>query len=297
MKFLDKLERKYGRYAIPHLMKYITILYALGFFLELFQPGFYTSYLSLDARMIVEELQIWRIFTFIIYSPTSNALVIFFSLYLYYMIGTLLERQWGAFRFNLYYFSGMVFHVLASLIVYFVFDQVLIMGTVYLNLSMFFAFAMFYGNMQFLLFFIIPIKLKWLAMMEGIYFGITIISGLFIDLMSPEMIQSLWKAGLLTSKAASVAALVSILNFLIFASSMKNGRSVGPREVYRRKVYVQKVEKAQKEQMSNGYRHKCTICGRTEKDDENLEFRYCSKCAGNHEYCQEHLFTHVHIEK
>ena len=108
--WLNKLERKFGRYAIPNLMYYIIILYAAGFVLNLVNPLFYYQYLSLDASMILKG-QVWRIFTFIIQAPSSSLVFIIFSLYLYYMIGKQLEYAWGAFRFNLYFFSGMFFTV------------------------------------------------------------------------------------------------------------------------------------------------------------------------------------------
>ena len=90
-------------------------------------------------------------------------------------------------------------------------------------------------------------------------------------------------------------ALVSLLNFLIYASTFRSVQRMTPKEVYRRKAYEQKVAQAQA--MKNMPRHKCFICGRTEKDDPDLEFRYCSKCEGNYEYCQDHLFTHEHVKK
>ena len=94
MNWLTKLERKFGRYAIPNLMYYIIILYGLGFILELVNPYFYYQYLSLDAAAILSG-QVWRIITFIIQPPSSSAIFMIFALYLYYMIGKELERAWG----------------------------------------------------------------------------------------------------------------------------------------------------------------------------------------------------------
>ena len=100
MKFMNKLERKFGKYAIKNLMLYIIGLYALGFFIELLTPNVYTQYLSLNMEMIFKG-QIWRLVTFTIAPPqTSSPIFIIFSLYLYYIIGINLERVWGAFRFN-----------------------------------------------------------------------------------------------------------------------------------------------------------------------------------------------------
>lgn len=138
--WLDKLERKFSRYAIPNLMTYIIILYAAGFVLNLINPTFYSQFLSLDAGKILQG-QIWRIVTFIIQPPSDSLIFIVFVLYLYYMIGKQLEAAWGAFRFNLYFFSGMLFIVIGAILAYLLTGAVLPMDTWYLNLSLFFAFA------------------------------------------------------------------------------------------------------------------------------------------------------------
>lgn len=294
MKFIDKLENKFGKYAIRNLMSYVIMLYAFGFVIQIFQPEMYSAWLSLNAAAILRG-QIWRIFTYIIYPPTGSIFVILISLYFYYVVGSMLERQWGAFRFNLYFFTGVLLHVIAAIFIYLVWGMVLEMGTYYLNLSMFFAFAAMFPDMQVLFMWLIPIKMKWLALIDGIYFAATIFAGLFSDHLSFETIVRLYQVGIMANKAYAVMAIVSLLNFLIYATTFRSVRRMSPKEVYRRKAYEQKVTKAQ--MPKNMPRHKCVICGRTEKDFPNLEFRFCSKCEGNYEYCQDHLFTHEHIKK
>ena len=294
MKFLDKLEKKFGKYAIRNLMYYIIMLYALGFVIMLVKPEIYTSFLSLNAPAILSG-QIWRIFTYIIYPPTGSLITILISLYFYYVVGTMLERQWGTFRFNLYFFTGVLLHAIAAIFIYLVWGMVLEMGTYYLNLSMFFAFAAMFPNMQVLFMWLIPIKMKWLAYIDGIYFAVTIVAGFMSEHLSIDMIYRLYSFGIIANKAYAVMALVSLLNFLIYASTFRSVQRMAPKEVYRRKSYEHKVAQAQPPK--NMPRHKCVICGRTEKDDPNLEFRYCSKCEGNYEYCQDHLFTHEHVKK
>lgn len=287
MRWLEKMERRFGRYAIPNLMYYIIILYALGFVVEVAFPGLYAQYLALNAAAIMRG-EIWRIFTFIIQPPTGSLLFIFFSLYLYYMIGKMLEYQWGAFKFNMYFFSGLILHVLVCIAIYLVTGNNLSYGTMYLNMSLFFAFAALFPDVQFLLFFIIPIKCKYLGYANGLYFIITIIAGFLVPQESPTWF-SLIRFGIIAAPANSVAALVSFLNFIIFFLAMRRNR-FSPREIKRRRTYEKKVKVAAKKSTQ----HRCVICGRTEKDGENLEFRFCSKCAGNYEYCQDHLFTHEH---
>ncbi len=172
--WLDKLERKFSRYAIPNLMTYIIILYAAGFVLNLINPTFYSQFLSLDAGKILQG-QIWRIVTFII-QPPSDSLIF----YCIRTVSLLYDREavrgaWGAFRFNLYFFSGMLFIVIGAILAYLLTGAVLPMDTWYLNLSLFFAFAALYPDIQLLLFFVIPIKIKWLAMLDGLYFVYAIV--------------------------------------------------------------------------------------------------------------------------
>ena len=119
MNWLEKMERKFGRYAIHNLMYYIIVLYVAGLVLQLFVPEFYYQYLCLDVPAILRG-QVWRVVTFIIQPPQTSYLFMVFALYLYYMLGKSLEQTWGAFRFNLYFFAGMLFHVIAAFAAYFI---------------------------------------------------------------------------------------------------------------------------------------------------------------------------------
>ena len=289
--WIAKLERKYGRYAIRNLTRYIIIAYAVGFFLVMFAPGLYYGYLSLDASMILKG-QIWRIFTFILQPPSTSYIWILISLYFYYMIGTALEAQWGSFRFNLYFFSGILFHVLGALIAYFLTGISFPMTTQYLNLSMFFAFAATYPDMQFLMFFVIPIKARYLALIDAVFFGYTIVRGFL-----PSFLGGADGSAKILYRGYAIAALVSILNFVLFFYSTRKSspyvrRPVAGQHRERRKMTYGRTE--QKPSYEGNVRHRCCICGRTDVSDPQLEFRYCSKCSGAKEYCQDHLFTHTH---
>lgn len=285
MNWLNKLERKYGKYAIPNLMKYVIVLYGAGFLLQIINPGFYYQYLSLNAEAILHG-QVWRVITFMMQAPSTSMIFIVFALYLYYMIGMQLENAWGSFRFNVYFGSGILFHVLAEILIYFITGISLPIGTWYLNMSLFFAFAALYPNVQFLLFFVIPVKVKWLAWLDGLYFAYTVVAAFL-----PSSGGSGY--GILL-KANAVAAVVSILNFIIFFFCSRNMKPYSPKEVKRKKEFKQKMRPVNN--YANGARHRCAVCGRTDVDYPDLEFRYCSKCNGNYEYCQDHLFTHTHVE-
>ena len=288
MNWMNKLERKFGKYAIPNLMYYIIILYVVGFFLSIIKPDFYYQYLSLDAQAILQG-QVWRLVTFIIQPPSASIWFMIIALYLYYMIGMELERAWGSFRFNLYFFMGVIFHIVAAMLAYFIFKTSLPIGTGYLNLSLFFAFAALYPNQQFYLFMIIPIKVKWLAWIDGAYFGYAILQA-FLPAYGGSVLGPIYKAN-------ALAAFVSLLNFFVFYLSSRNMRRYSPKEVKRKVVYQRQIREAkQVQQYADGARHRCTVCGRTDLTHPDLEFRYCSKCNGNYEYCQDHLFTHEHIK-
>ena len=196
----------------------------------------------------------------------------------------------GAFRFNLYFFSGMLFIVIGAILAYLLTGAVLPMDTWYLNLSLFFAFAALYPDIQLLLFFVIPIKIKWLAMLDGLYFVYAIVQA-FLPAYGGGVYGIYYKAN-------ALAAFISILNFIIFFLSSRNMKPYSPGQMKRKNDFKRKMRQAERpvNVYANGAKHRCAVCGRTEMDDPNLEFRYCSKCNGNYEYCQDHLFTHTHVK-
>lgn len=270
MNILTKLERKFGRFAIPNLMYYIVILYAVGVFVQMFFPEVYLEYLMLDARAILHG-QIWRIVTFMIWPPSSDILFNVIAIYLYYNLGTTLERVWGTFRFNVYFFMGVIGHVLAAILIYLMTGAVYPLTTSYLNFSLFFAFAATFPDMEFLLFFVIPIKAKYLALFNGAYFLYGLIFG---------------------SVTMKVAIFMSLLNFVIYFAMTRGGR-YRVKEVKRKQEFKSQMKQAEQRPST----HRCAVCGRTEKDDPSLVFRFCSKCEGNFEYCQDHLYTHQHVRR
>ncbi|MGC6176781.1 hypothetical protein [Lacrimispora sp. 38-1] len=270
MKFFYNLERRFRKYAIPNLMYYIIGMYGTGLFLQLFVPDFYWQYLALDAQKILRG-QVWRVVTFIIYPPGGGSLFgSLIGMYLYYMLGVNLERIWGAFRFNVYFFMGVIGHVAASLVVYIIFRQRIYLTTEFLNYSLFFAFAATFPDLEFLLFFVIPIKAKWMAMFNGIYFLYEFIMG---------------------DMGIRITIVMSLINFFVFFLLTRDLNRFNPKEIKRK----QNFHRQMKIMPQGGTHHKCAVCGRTEKDSPNLEFRYCSKCEGSLEYCSEHLYTHKHV--
>ena len=280
-KFLDSLERKIGKYAIRNLSLYIIIAYIIGYILALTGS---VEFISLNPYYITKG-QIWRIITWIIVPPSSLDIFTIIMLYFFYSIGSALERTWGAFRYNVYIFSGIVFTVLGAIILYVISTHGGLDGvsagylvsrgfsTYYINLSIFLAFAATYPNIQVLLFFVIPVKVKWLACVDA-----AILVYQFV----------------ISGAAGRIAIVMSLLNFFVFFLATRNFKRVSPSEMYRKRAY-QRAASGQSARGGRITKHKCAICGRTEDDGADLEFRFCSKCNGNYEYCNEHLFTHKHI--
>ena len=292
MNWIDKLERKFGRHGgIQNLTVYIIICYVIGYLLTYMNPSL-LSMMSLDVSKILQG-QIWRLVTWVIYPPsTGNFLLFAISiLFFYYPIGTSLERTWGTFRYTLYIFSGLLFTVIAAALLYAVTGGYVTVGgmmlpygsiftTYYISLSIFLAYAVTYPDLQLLLMFVIPIKMKWMAFVYGLFIAWDIVSYLRVGL---------W--------VGVVPIVASLLNFVIFYFSTRDMNRYNPKEIHRRQQFKKAMAPTRTGYGPGGIaKHKCAICGRTEKDDPNLEFRFCSKCKGNYEYCQDHLFTHKHVQ-
>lgn len=284
MSWIDKLERKFGRWGIPNLTMYMIICYVLGYFLNALNPSL-LSMLSLEPAMILRG-QIWRLVTWVIYPPQNGNILLFVIaiFFFYYPIGNSLERTWGTFRYNLYIFSGLFFVIVGAFLTYFLTGRVYLVGSVfttyYVSTSVFLAYAACYPDMQLLLWFVIPIKMKWMGWLYGIM--------ILYDIVSYVRIGA-W--------VMTVPIIASFLNFVLFFFSGINMHRFNPREVKRRREFKKAMAESRVNPSTGSVaKHKCAICGRTELDDPNLEFRFCSKCNGNYEYCQDHLFTHEHVK-
>lgn len=281
LNWLDKLERKLGRFAIPNLTVYLLVGYVIGFGIVNLMRDM-VGYLTLEPALILRG-QVWRLISWVLIPPTDNLISLVFLVLLYYSLGTALERTWGSFRYNVYIFSGLLFTVLAvfGLYTFYYFrygvevplSAVGLIGTNYITMSIFLAFAVIYPDMEVMLYFILPIKMKWMALVYVVLAGYDFING---------------------GIGIRVAIGASLLNFVIFFLSTWNYKRFGPREQARKA----KFKKQSRPHMTytNGAHHRCAVCGRTELDDPCLEFRFCSKCNGNYEYCQDHLFTHEHVK-
>ena len=169
MTFYQKLERRFGKYAVPNLMKYICVSYVVGYLIQMFNPLLYFYYLDLDAEAILHG-HIWRIITFIFYPPSTSFLWMIVALFVYYSLGMTLERVWGTFKYNFFYFTGVILLVLAAILIYLVTGYSVQLYPTYMTFSIFLAYALTFPDTTFLLYFIIPIKAKWLAIAEVVLY-------------------------------------------------------------------------------------------------------------------------------
>lgn len=287
---MSSFERRFGKFAIKNLSFILVLCYAVGYFFELIdRSNTLIYYLTLNPYAILHG-QIWRLVTWILIPPSSGG--IFFTLimlYFYCSIGTTLERTWGTYRYNVYIFGGMLFTIVGSFLLMgycylFQAEQIAlytpemffsavstVFSTYYINMSIFLGFAATFPDAQVLLMFIIPIKVKWL----GIIYGVMLVYEFLIYNVYNKF-----------------AILASLLNFIVFFLTSRNMMHLNPKQIHRRQEFKRDIRK------NTGItKHKCAICGRTEVDSPNMQFRFCSKCDGNYEYCEEHLYTHTHIKR
>ncbi len=288
---LNKLEKKIGRYAIKNLPLVLIITYVIGYVLSMVGSGTALNYLCFYPPAILQG-QIWRIITWVIMPPGSLDILTILMLFIFYQFGSLLENAWGAFRFNLYMLLGVVLTAVGGFVAYFINPMFCLtmvnMSTYYISLSIFLCVAAFFPNMQVLLYFIIPVKLKWAAAIHVAY-----------------MVFNCIRAAQSYNAGTFVMIIASLLNCAImiylvrhdYSSPGQQFKAARRRAQYQKKVRESAASSMHRTADGKITKHKCAICGRTELDGDDLTFRFCSKCEGNYEYCQEHLFTHVHIKK
>lgn len=286
-KLYDGVQRfcaSHPRFGIPNLMRIIVIGNVAVYVLMLLtqaNDANALSFLTFNLNALLHG-EVWRLVTFVFVPAYSSPFALLISLYFYYWIGSTLERQWGTAKFNLYYISGALLTVLGVVLASLITGNPYLTaaGTGYVNLSMFFAFAFLFPDTTVLLFFILPVRMKWLAYLDGALFAFDIIKAIGAH-----------------NWAGVVLPIVALLNFAVFIwpevhylkerAKYQNSRKT----VQFRQAQQQQAKQAQQQ----GYRHKCAVCGRTDTDYPDLQFRYCSKCVGYHCFCQDHIFNHVHF--
>jgi hypothetical protein len=262
MSFLDRLERAFGRFAIPGITLYLVIGQVGVFFLEML--GRLDPSALMFVPILVRAGEPWRLATFLLQPPTSSLIFIAFAWWVFYFMGSALEAYWGAFRYNLFLLLGYGLTVGTAF-----FHPGDAVDNEFLAGSVFLAFAYLNPEFEMLLFFILPLKIRWMALVAWAMYAAAFILGgwpsrlailaavgNFFIFFGPD----LWRrAGLRTER--------------ILAPPPPSARTAGPEETL----------------------HRCRICGKTDRSDPQMDFRYCSKCAGSQCYCPEHIFSHEHV--
>jgi hypothetical protein len=262
---MRRLERYLGWAVIPNLTVWIIAVQVCAY-ISLRVPM-----RGLDQGLMIDRLLLhpdrvlqgewWRLLSFVFLPPFGNPLFDFFAFWLFYLMGTSLEAYWGTFRFNAFLWIWWLATVLAAMLTQ------TSASNVGLNLSVFLAFAWLNPEFTMLIFFVLPVKIRYLAWLSWFLMVVTLVTG---------------------TGSARITTVASVLNFLIFfGGEIKDWVTTGTRRMQREATKMTRREAP--------YRHKCAVCGLTDAAAPSVEFRYCSKCAGQLCYCSDHLRSHEHV--
>lgn len=292
---MKSLRSKFERFCyknrskgIPNLMLYITLGSAIVYLLSMFDQSYTLYYALRFDRTLILQGQVWRLFTYAFTYDAGHMLITVIGLFCYYTLGRAMENIWGALRFNLFYFSGILLMDIFCMLFGGWAD------VSYLNMSLFLGYATLYPDSKFLLLYIIPVK-AWV-------FGIL------------DLALTLYDVIVFTARGLfpySLYPLVAIANyFLFFGKDVLNifpvSWRVNASRLFRKKpkytagpkriqFYTAGSYESTTSTVKAPYTHCCTVCNRTDISNPELEFRYCSRCNGYHCYCQDHINNHTHI--
>ena len=272
--------------GIPNLMLYITIGTAIVYLISMFTQNFLLYDILRFDRSLILKGQVWRLISYPLTYGSINPVFMLITLVCYYSLGRAMENAWGTFKFNLFYFTGILMMDIYSMIFNCHADAY------YLNLSLFLSYATMYPNAQFLLLFIIPVKAWIFALIDLLL----ILYGLIADPFPYNLFPVIALANYFLFFGKDVANVIPIswqANFRRLFRKKPKTSQPRPKVVpfpsagsYEASVATPKTP----------YTHRCTVCGRTDVSNPDLEFRYCSRCKGYHCYCEDHISNHAHIE-
>lgn len=346
---MSNLEKKFGKFAIKNLTMYLIMGYILGYVITLISNARgidFIGYLTLDPTKIIQG-QVWRLVSWVIIPPSDYSgfmgfMFLLLMMYCCYSIGTVLERTWGTLKYNIYILGGIGLTILGAfaslgilclnhahfgttvndilqsnlLSQFRIWDTY---STYFINMSIYMGFALTYPDNMVRLMFFIPIKMKWLGIIDAIYFAYYLYTGGSMAFngyrMSyyggePLMNYAYFALGLFSATAV-LAAVINIFLFWLVNIKRFSAKQAARRAKFKREynagvnqsamnngrvysVYSQQAPGGNGPRMRGITKHKCAVCGQSEQDNPDLEFRFCSKCNGAYEYCQNHLFSHVH---
>lgn len=275
---------------------YIIATYIAGYLLAMLAASS-TAYSGIFENLrlmpsLILRGQVWRLVSWWLIPPSGLSIFTVIMLFLYYQLGSLLEKVWGDFLYNLYIFFGLLMTVLGAFLLYFItgYDFGVWFSTYYVSLSIFLGFALTFPNQELLFMFVIPMKIKYLGILEVIYLLYQIVSaGSYLRLPVAVMI---------------VSSLANVILFFFLTRKAKHSSRTqkdfrrqmnGYRTAPKAAGSYEKVDRTTfGAKNTRPSVHRCAVCGRTELDAPDMEFRFCSRCNGNYEYCSEHLYTHEH---
>lgn len=265
MSLMSSLEKRFGSWAIPNLTIYLLIMQLIGVVLVL---GSYASYsdMFLHGSSVIDRGQWWRLVTFMMMPESFNTIFLVFVFYIFYLMGTGLEHEWGTFRYNLFIWCGYLLTVAMAFI-----NPGVVISNFYFLGCIFFAFATLYPNFELMVFFILPVKVKWLAWLTFAYYIIT----LFMPTDGPAGVYVV---------GDKLAILAAFANYALFF-----GKDIvhNFRATKRRKAFQATAASVEKHN-----RHQCAECGVTDISDPSIHFRYCSTCGKC--FCEKHIDQHQH---
>ncbi len=265
MNWMLSLEKRFGSWAIPNLTLYLLLMQVIGAFLLL---GHYVSVtdMVLHGSSVIDRGQWWRLVTFMMLPKTLSPLWLVFAFYIFYLMGTALEAQWGAFRFNLFILCGYLLTVGMAFI-----NPGTVLSNFYFLGVVFMAFATLFPNFELRLYFILPIKVKWLGWLTFAFYIMT-------------LLQSTKGPGGIVVVGNKLAVAAALANYaLFFGKDMLRNMNAAKRR---------KAFHARATELNDQPRHVCTECGITDKSDPAMLFRYCSTCGKC--FCEKHIETHEH---
>jgi membrane associated rhomboid family serine protease len=262
-RLLARLERRFGRYAVHGLTWYLILAQAFVFVVELTHPGF-SAVLMLNRSLVLQG-QVWRLVTYLFIPATTSPLWFLFAMYWLHLLGTSLEAQWGSFRYQAFWLIGMFL----TTVVAFAFD--IPASNVYLLMSLFLAFATLFPDFEIRVFLIIPVKVKWLALLDGLA---------LLGMMGTA------------NGLQKVVPLLAIGNYLLFFAGtlverVRQGSSRAARSGAGRSFAQEGAPPVRAQRV-------CKVCGVTD-DDREVEFRVCTceKCGGKPtDFCIAHARNH-----
>ena len=296
MNWLDKLERKFGRYHFSNVSRYMILANLIGYVLYYvyqFTGTNVIQWLQFYPPYIFKG-QIWRLVTWIFVPSSSFSFWELLFIVCLLMLGDNLERGLGSFRMLVYFAGGVLISDIGGILIYLIFGIPLAsLNTYYILFSLYLMLGLFIPDAEVRLYFVLPIKMKYMIIFYAVMFAV-----------------NLWESfsyGFAYGIYACSGMILAIINLLIFVMSCK--RRISFRQAVRQRA-KQREFRRQSSQVypgpgrtgsnssyappKQGYLHKCCICGRTDVSNPELTFRFCSKCTGGKEYCNDHLFTHEH---